>query len=75
MRRVWLVGFEDRTFAVFSSYKRAAEYADMVDALPHSGEWSGVTVKSAVLNQPETGVEDTEMNALVETYGLDHPAD
>lgn len=75
MRRVWLVGFEDRTFAAFSSYRRAAEYADQVDALPHAGEWSGVTVKSAILNHPETGVEDTELNLVLEALSLDNPAD
>lgn len=75
MRRVWLVGFEERTFAVFSSYRRAADYADLIDALPHDGEWSGVTVRSAKLNRPDIGIEDPEGDYLREALGFDHAAD
>lgn len=75
MRRVWLVGFEERTFAVFSSYKRASDYADLIDALPHSGEWSGVTVLSAVLNRPDIGIEDPEGDYIREALVFDHVAD
>lgn len=81
MRRVWLVGFRDnygnvaQVFAVFSSYKRAAAYADEIDALPHVGEWLGVGVFAARVNQPTEGVEDAEADIIREMAGLDYAED